>query len=69
MDDELVFLLALANAKAHYGKPDANNYIQQLETMMLNLVAGAHNTRRYVPGRDDRCDMVYTRPVPLVPFE
>jgi hypothetical protein len=69
VDDELVFLLALANAKAHYGKPDANNYIQQLETMMLNLVAGSHNTRRYVPGRDDRCDMVYTRPVPLVPFE
>lgn len=69
VDDELVFLLALANAKAHYGKPDANNYIQQLETMMLNLVAGAHNTRRYVPGRDDRCDMVYTCPVPLVPFE
>lgn len=69
VDDELVFLLALANAKAHYGKPDANNYIQQLETMMMNLVAGAHQTRRYVPGRDDRCDMIYTRPVPLVPFD
>lgn len=69
VDDELVFLLALANAKAHYGKPDANNYIQQLETMMMNMVAGAHNTRRYVPGRDNRRDMVYTRPVPLVPFD
>lgn len=51
IDDELVFLLALANAKAHYNKPDANNYIAQLETMMANLVAGSHHTRRYIPGQ------------------
>lgn len=51
IDDELVFLLALANAKAHYGKPDAANYIGQLETMMSNLVAGSHHTRRYIPGQ------------------
>ena len=68
IDSELVFLLALANAKAHYRQPDANNYVQQLETMMQNLVAGSHHTRRYIPGRDDRADMIYTAPKPTVPF-
>lgn len=68
IDDRLVFLLALANAKAHYGKPDANNYIAQMEQMMVNLVAGAHNTRRYIPGRPREFDMVYTAPAPTVPF-
>jgi hypothetical protein len=69
IDDRLVFLLALANAKAHYGKQDAPNYVAQLETMMRNLVAGSHQTRRYIPGRDRRADYVYTEPRPLVPFE
>ncbi|MGH8032027.1 MAG: hypothetical protein ACREO8_06585 [Luteimonas sp.] len=50
IDDELVFLMALANVKAHYGQPDAGNYIGQMETMMANFVAGSHHTRRYVPG-------------------
>lgn len=54
IDDQLVFLLALANAKAHYGKPDAKNYVDQLEVMMQNLVAGSHHTRRYVPGQRAR---------------
>lgn len=69
IDDRPVFLLALANAKAHYGKPDANNYIQQMETMLLGLVAGAHQTRRYIPGRDRSADYVYTAPKPTVPFD
>lgn len=68
IDDRLVFLLALANAKAHYGRPDAGNYVSQLETMMQNLVAGSHQTRRYIPGRDDRLDPVYVQPQPTVPF-
>jgi hypothetical protein len=68
IDDRAVFLLALANAKSHYRQPDANNYVAQLEVFIDNLVAGAHQTRRYVPGRDDRCDYIYTRPVPTVPF-
>jgi hypothetical protein len=68
IDDRLVFLLALANAKAHYGRPDANNYIAQMEQMMLNLVAGSHETRRYIPGRPRMFDMVYTAPKPTVPF-
>jgi hypothetical protein len=69
IDDRPVFLLALANAKAHYGRPDANNYIAQLETMMLNYVAGAHNTRRYIPGRPRAFDWIYTAPAPTTPFD
>lgn len=68
IDSHAVFLLALANAKAHYGKPDANNYIAQLEAYLVDVVAGSHHTRRYVPGRDMRADMVYVAPKPLVPF-
>lgn len=62
IDDQLVFSLALANAKAHYGRPDAGNPIQQMEAMMLGYVAGSHNTRRYIPGRDDRTDHIYVQP-------
>lgn len=68
IDSHAVFLLALANAKAHYGKPDANNYVAQLETYMQNVVAGAHLTKRYIPGRRHREDYVYVAPKPLVPF-
>lgn len=68
IDSHAVFLLALANAKAHYRQPDANNYVAQLETYMQNVVAGAHQTRRYIPGRDHREDYVYVRPKPTVPF-
>lgn len=50
VDSTLVFLLALANAKAHYGQPDAGNYASQFERMLLELVAGTHRTGRYVPG-------------------
>jgi hypothetical protein len=69
IDDRLVFLLALSNAKAHYGKPDAGNYVRQLETMIQNMVNGSHQTRRYIPGRDGRADCVYVRPAPTEPFE
>ncbi len=61
IDDEMVFLLALANAKAHYGHPDASLYLQQFEQTMMKLVAGAHQTRRYVPGRQTQ----YVDPDPL----
>lgn len=68
IDSEPVFLLALANAKAHYGQGDANNYVAQLETMMQNFVAGSHHTARYVPGESGYGDAVYTLPKPTVPF-
>lgn len=49
-DVEAIKLLALANSKAHYGQPDASNYASQLTTFLGDLTAGAHGTRRYIPG-------------------
>lgn len=54
IDPEAVFLLALANAKAHYGQPDARNISAQATNYIGNLVAGQHGTRRYVPGAKPR---------------
>lgn len=48
-DARLVFLLALAKAKAHYEHPDANVYANQFNAMLDRLRAGDHGTRRYVP--------------------
>lgn len=50
IDDELIFLLALANAKSHYGQPDAQIYFTQATSYLGQLNAGAHGTARYVPG-------------------
>lgn len=68
IDDRAVFLLALANAKAHYGRPDSGNYVQELETYMQTMVAGAHQTARYIPGRNARLDPIYVQPRPVEPF-
>lgn len=66
INSRAVFLLALANAKAHYRQPDASNYVQQLEVLIDNLVAGSHATARYVPGARSAGSYVY--PKPSVPF-
>jgi hypothetical protein len=50
IDDEAVFLHALARLKAHQGDPDARNYQQDAMDYIGYLTAGAHLTRRYVPG-------------------
>lgn len=50
IDPELVFLLALANAKAHYRQADAQNYFAQATSHLGTLVSGTHGTARYVPG-------------------
>jgi hypothetical protein len=50
LDSELVYLHALANAKAHYGQPDANNVMSQAADYLGQLTAGTHGTRTYVPG-------------------
>jgi hypothetical protein len=68
IDDRPVFLLALSNAKAHYGRPDAGNYVREMETLIQNLVAGTHGPARYIPGRDNRFESAYVQPVPTVPF-
>lgn len=50
LDSNLVFLHALANAKAHYGQPDANNVESQANAYRAELIAGSHHTAHYVPG-------------------
>lgn len=50
VDYQAVQLFALANAKAHYGQPDAPNIMRQAMRYVGNMTAGAHHTRRYVPG-------------------
>lgn len=49
IDSELVFLWALATAKAHYGHPDANNIAAMANDYLGRLVGGKHGTKRYVP--------------------
>jgi len=53
VEPEAIFLLALANAKAHYGQADAGNYASQLTAYMRDLIRGSHHTRRYIPGTAD----------------
>lgn len=50
IDDELIYLHALAAAKAQYKQPDAKDYAQQAEVMLTRLVAAGHQTKRYLPG-------------------
>lgn len=65
IDAEAVFLLALANAKAHYTQPDAKNYVDQLTTYLGDLVSGSHHTRRYLPG----ARVLPNRPMPKLKDE
>lgn len=37
LDDDMIFLHALANAKAHYRQPDAQTYQGQLNTLLASL--------------------------------
>lgn len=50
IDSELVFLHALALAKAHYGQPDASNIQALANTYRGQLIAGTHKTAHYIPG-------------------
>lgn len=50
IDSELLFMWALANAKNHYGQPDAQDIATQAQTYLRDLIADSHGTRRYVPG-------------------
>jgi hypothetical protein len=59
IDPQAIKLMALANAKAHYGQPDAGNYISLLKQLIGAFTAGSHDTRRYIP-RD-------SQPLPAIP--
>lgn len=50
IDPELVYLLALAMAKAHYQQSDAQTIFTQATNYMGQLTAGQHGLKRYVPG-------------------
>lgn len=50
IDSELVFLWALATAKAHYRQPDAKDTMTLAQAYLSDIVSGKHLTRRYVPG-------------------
>jgi hypothetical protein len=65
VDSTLVFLLALANAKAHYGQPDAGNYVGQFERQLGEIIASTHRTGRYVSGDAVRHQAVEPVWVPL----
>ena len=67
---ELVFLQALADAKAHYRKPDSSLVQQQAEVMLRNMIAGDHTTARYHPGNRVPSDAGYVLdwPVATPPF-
>lgn len=65
--DDMVLLLALAACKRHYNKPDANDYIAQMEVLLSDLTAGTHQTAKYIPG-EGRRETGYVEPMPSVPF-
>lgn len=50
IDDELVFLLALGNAKKARGQPDADAVLAQAGNYLSDVKAGKHQTARYIPG-------------------
>jgi hypothetical protein len=68
LDDELILLHAVANAKAHYRQPDAQVYQGQLNSLLghiRGLSFGSSGTyRRTKPGEADRKPLVIGRDVP-----
>ena len=62
IDYEAIQLFALANAKAHFGQPDAANYMGQYRDYIGAVTAGSHHTRRYVPNTDQS----YPPPLPIL---
>lgn len=67
VESELVFLQALADAKAHYGHPDAQSVKATAQEYLRDLVGSTHTTKRYVPGAVIASP--YPQPIflPLVP--
>lgn len=52
-DSRLVLLMALATAKAHYGRQDASVTANELASLLGILRAGEHGNKRYIPGAED----------------
>lgn len=67
VDDELVFLMALYLAKRHYRQDDAQDQLQIMEATLRQIVAGTHQTKRYIMGSQVQA-LNYAYPQPTVPF-
>jgi len=67
IDPELVFLLGLANAKAHYNQPDSGIYFTQATNHLGQLVAGSHGTKRYVPGATEAENLIQPSLITFLP--
>ena len=65
LDRDLVFLTAMAAAKAHpkFNHPDAALYAQMAMAQRRNLQAANHGNKRYVPGADPASPV---RPMPII---
>jgi len=50
LDADLVLMLALSNAKAHYRHSDSNVYAQQLVQMLNRVKSGTQGAKRFVRG-------------------
>lgn len=68
LDDSMVFLHALANAKAHYRQPDAQTYQGQLDTLLSRIRGQSFGSngviRRQLSGGVQRKPLVVGRDVP-----
>jgi hypothetical protein len=53
IDDNLVFLHALANAKLHYKQADGQIYMNQLETLLSNLKTNSWTRKTFSRGGDE----------------
>ena len=47
IDEDIILLHALSNSKSHYGHPDADIYIQQLNALLQRLKSGGLGSKRY----------------------
>lgn len=65
VDAEAVYLLATGMLKAHYSQPDAGALLTQALSYTKYLVAGQHDTRRYVPRTRVQTPMTPPRFLPL----
>ena len=61
VDDSVLFLLALANAKAHYRQADAQTYYDQFAALKRKLRGRNHGNKRYIIG--ERPDAATPKPI------
>ena len=68
LDDEMILLHALANAKAHYRQPDAQIYQGQLNSLLGHIrgqsFGSSGSYKRTKPGEAERKPLVIGRDVP-----